>query len=366
MFMYKFMRLSYCICLLLLLGLANSALGQTTTSNPIFVNSIDKKGAPASDVLTISGGGFGNSVSDIRVFFGSAGATPSSVRPGLIEVVIPAGATFDNVTVIDTRRGLSASSSKFFNLAFSPDAASIQPSGGIFNHMTKISPMRTVGTEMEGTPYYSVATCDLDGDGDLDLLGAATTDEGANIGIGGIPVYVNTSTTISATPTFETASPIMIPTGFPARYVACADLDNDGVLDVVATQDFQGGTTGRNRVYYAKNTLTGGNISFASPPELVIPINDDGDIRVVGRIAVKDLDNDGKADIIAINQDDNRVFVFRNTSTGTGLSFATPPIEIQGTNNPDDLTWGLDVKDLNRDGLPEIIVGKHNGCCFCA
>jgi hypothetical protein len=68
---------------------------------------------------------------------------------------------------------------------------------------------------------------------------------------------------------------------------------------------------------------------------------------------ISDLNNDGKPEIIAPNQNDNTISVLKNTSTATTLSFATK-INYATGSNPFHVCAG----DLNADGKPELIVAN--------
>ena len=329
--------------------------------NPMFISSIDKSSAPPGAVLTISGRNFGTSTSNIRVFFGGAVAAPQSVIDGLIEVEVPAGATFDNVSVLNTSTKLSASSSEFFTLAFGP---SEDFSKDFFTSTDVELSDTTLTMGNVPKPFYNLCTCDFDGDGKMDIAGAAadSRSDDAVPGITAISVFQNTTATIGGEPSFS--DPIRVPTGSPVRQIVCGDLDNDGLSDLVATQASTGGTSERNKLFYMKNTSTGGSVSFEAAQEKSIPDIGTGGVRVIGRVAIRDLDADGKADIVVLNQDDNHVFIFSNNSSGTSISFEETPLDIQGTDTEGDRLWGLDVKDLNKDGLPEIVVGKINKAVF--
>ena len=173
-------------------------------------------------------------------------------------------------------------------------------------------------------------------------------------------------------------------TNFPTRYIVCADLDNDGLPDLVATQAPQGGTTERNRLYYMRNTSSRGTISFAAPESFTIPngtrLVDNGDlledgstcmmpagceepvVREIGQVVIKDLEGDGKADLVIANSTDNHVFAYRNTTIGTDIGFALS-VDLEATDTEAEVN-GLDVKDLNKDELPEIVIGKISSAIF--
>jgi gliding motility-associated-like protein len=77
------------------------------------------------------------------------------------------------------------------------------------------------------------------------------------------------------------------------------------------------------------------------------------------RLAIRDLNGDGKPEIIATNvfddlaSPDNLVYVYVNQSTSGTISFAAP---VKFTISGAATSYGLDVQDLDGDGKPEIIV----------
>ncbi len=318
----------------------------------MFISSIDKSSGPGESTLTISGGGFGTSTADLVVFFGGASSSPTSAQDGLLEVKVPAGATFDNITVVNISSGLQASSSAFFTLSFGQstfDEANFSSSSKELTDL--IPPNNTLAV-----PFYNLSVCDLDNDGDMDVVGAASSAQAEDIGIRAFTIFRNTTVGAGGSPTF--ALPQKILTGSPVHHVVCGDVNNDGLADIVVAQASQGGTSAQSNIFYVRNTTpAGGDITFAPANLLTLPVAEGQDIlRGVGKVFIKDIDKDGKADIIANNRLDNRLFIFRNSS----LSGSETAFIVQGTDTGDDVLWGMDVKDLNQDGLPDIVLGKIN------
>jgi hypothetical protein len=226
-----------------------------------------------------------------------------------------------------------------------------------------------------------IALGDLDGDGKLDFAVA-------NSGDNTFSVYRNTST-IGA---ISFASNVNVTTNNWPTGIAIADLDGDGMPDVVIT-----GWSNTVSVY--RNASTSGSISFAikvdfatgsSPGPVVIgDIDGDGkpDIAVVNNssddivsiyrnmsttgnisftsrsdfatgsypngIAIGDLDGDGKPDLVVTDDFSNSV-VLRNTSTIGNNSFA-PKVEVVAGTNPS----GIAIGDLDGDGKPDLVVSNY-------
>jgi gliding motility-associated-like protein len=73
----------------------------------------------------------------------------------------------------------------------------------------------------------------------------------------------------------------------------------------------------------------------------------------VKRVAISDLDLNGKPELVITDQLKKIVTILSNQSTTTSISFGTPvKVELPAVVNNTD---GLDIHDLNGDGLPEII-----------
>jgi hypothetical protein len=168
-----------------------------------------------------------------------------------------------------------------------------------------------------------VSISDLDGDGKPDLV--VTND---NI----LSVFRNTST-ISAI-SFANKIDIETYTG----NVFISDLDGDGRSDVVVANS--------DTISLNRNTSTSGIISFAAKVDFVT----ESSVRIV---SINDLDGDNKPELIALDANNNIVSVFRNTSTGSSITFAAKVDFTTGV-GPNSVSIG----DLDGDGKPDIAVAN--------
>ncbi|MBL0193388.1 MAG: VCBS repeat-containing protein [Myxococcales bacterium] len=156
-----------------------------------------------------------------------------------------------------------------------------------------------------------VAVGDLDGDGRPDLAVAGGLDQG-NAGQGGTTVLLNRGRGAFASPLYNPA-----PGG--AGTVALGDLDGDGDLDMV--------TTAATNPYGTNPTvstfLNDGTGTFGLPATYTI-----GGSGGPGRVALGDLNGDGKLDLAVAAQSPDTVNVLFNTGAGAfgpKTAYATAP-----------------------------------------
>lgn len=297
------------------------AFSEAYAQRPV-VNSISKTHATVNEEIAISGAGFGNATSNIRVFFGAVNAPATSVSENLIKVKVPAGATYGSIAVTNMTSGLTGYSGQQFGLSFGGD--SFDPAK--FNVQQDFN---------AGLGVFDLCLCDFDGDGKSDV--ATANIQGTDVG-----VFKNNSGANNIA--FAARQGVSLGAASPTRNVNCGDIDGDGKPDLVVS----GSGAFNNTIFVLRNTSTGlGNISFAAPILLTFGSG------TAARIAIRDLDLDGKPELTVTNNSDNKLYIFPNTSTAGNISFAAATtITIQGASHSN----GLAVEDLNNDGLPEIIV----------
>lgn len=295
------------------------------------INSITPLSTYPSNNILITGSGFSSTPTQLQVWFDGIPGSIVTSTDFSIEVTTPPQARLNNVQVLNLVSGLSSKST----LKFFPSY-----SGTDFDLTKLATPLSFTGGADE---IFDVCTCDLDGDGKPDLAGTKQGGAAANI-----MIQRNTSTPGSmsfASSTLVTSSAMF--------NLACGDLDGDGKPELVSSR----GGSARNEVFIYRNTSTAGAISFATVAKVFL---DPGQFAF--RVTIRDLNLDGKPEVIvsnSFNAASTFVYVFVNQSTIGTVAMNATPIKVPVTGAT--TTYGLDVQDLDGDKKPEIIVNQFNG-----
>ncbi len=287
---------------------------------------------PGNKIL-ITGSGFSSTASQMQVWFDQVKGTITAASEFSIEVIVPSQAKLANIEVLNLVSGLSAKSNLKFMASFG---------GSGFNPANFAAPVSLLAGNTAS--INDLCTCDLDLDGKPDV--SATQSTGS-----AMMFFRNTSTPGS----LAFAAPISVAIASSTNNTACGDLDGDGRPEVLVSRD---GT--RNEVWIFKNNSIPGGISMGAPTTSSKLFLDVGQNSF--RIAIRDLDADGKPEVIVSNSTlaaNNIVYVFLNNwSTKGTISFNPLPIKIVVTGA--STTYGMDAQDINGDGKPEIIVNQFN------
>lgn len=288
------------------------------------IRSVDKTSSSMSETVTIKGSNFGTDATKLAVYFGAVKGTILTVSNQMIEVEVPAGATYRHIAVTNTTSGLTGYSNNSFLLSFGGKSP--------FN-ISNLSAQSDFDAEKG---LYDHCLCDLDNDGKADI---ATANNGNN----NITILRNTSSGIGNI----SFTKIPFALGTFSLHIRCGDLNGDGKQDLVLTE---GSIALSDRVFILENTSTGaGNFNFTPTS-----------IKLTGRknakVDIADLDLNGKPELLVTDQGSNTISVLVNQSNTTSIVFAPSPINI--TIPATASTDGIAIDDLNGDSFPEIVTSQ--------
>ena len=306
------------------------------------IQNISPKSTFSNDTIIITGSGFNAGGANMDVWFGSVkGTVLASSSDFALEVKVPAEAKLANVEVINKTSFLSAKSDVKFMPSLKTETFSVSKFGAPLSF--------TAQQEL-----WDFCVCDLNMDGKPDV---ATTKfarpSSPFLAATDLMILQNTTASLGGTLTFNKLDKTNLPVlnlNFATDNIQCGDLNGDGKPEMVVAR----GSAPRNQLYVFRNTTSGTTLSFAAATGFLLDINHDAT-----RIALRDLNKDGKPEIIVTAANVDLFYIFVNQSSGGTLSFATTPIKIDLDPTTSTLrTYDVEVQDFSGDGLPDIMINR--------
>ncbi|HKW30393.1 MAG TPA: FG-GAP-like repeat-containing protein [Verrucomicrobiae bacterium] len=292
----------------------------SSVQTPPMITSFTPTSSLIGTNVTITGLNFSPVASNNIVYFGAVRATVTTANATNLTVTVPVGATYAPIT--ETVNGLTAYSDQPFLPTFSG-------SGQV--NSSSLAPAVTLPT---GTGPGQVAIADLDGDGRPDLVIADSY-------AGDISIYQN----ISSNGILAFAPRLLFPMikgayGNPLTVVV-TDLDGDGKPDIAALNSDSG------LISIFRNISSPGALTTNSfGPRIDIPT-----LTGAQDLAVRDLNGDGRPDMVTANGANDSISIFQNQSTIGNISFAAP-INFAVNSYASDVA----IADLDGDGNPDLAV----------
>ena len=342
---------------------------QHLTAQPT-ITSFAPISCPVGTTVSIIGTNFNTVPANNVVFFGSTRASVITSTSTNLTVIVPTGAIFAPIAVLNTSTALAVLSTRFFNPTFNPskdsitstdiepkidftvgaypvsisigdidgdgksDLAIVNQNSNTVSVLQKTGNNGTVSfaTKVDfttGSLPQSLSIGDIDGDGKIDLAIAVSN---------AVSVLRNTSSSNSV----SFAAKVDFPAGTNPRSIAIVDIDGDGKLDLAIAN------SGSNTVSVLRNIGSSGIINFATKVDFITGTSPRS-------IAIGDIDGDEKPDLAVVNNGSNTVSVLRNTGSSSSISFATKVDFTVGT-----LPQSVSIGDLDGDGKLDLAIANYN------
>ena len=231
-------------------------------------------------------------------------------------------------------------------------------------HVTEQDPTWKSEGEVANIPYFPGAYhLDVDQDGARDLVASPSMtsfSEDRQVGW----YYRNVGTDAAPDFVFQTDELLVgesLDFGTNA-YPGVVDVDGDGRPDVVIGngEDFSTDGTINSRLRLLRNvTPPGGEVAFALVDDDYLGFSAYQRNYSAFTPAFGDLDGDGDQDAIVGERGGRLIYLENTAGAGQPVAFAAPVFEYMGIRAGQQAAPA--IADLDRDGLPDLVVGNYNG-----
>lgn len=279
---------------------------------------------PVGSRVTITGGVFKPVAEENTVYFGAVKAKVDSAGPNILLVRVPAGASYEPITVIANNQVANSRTPFTVTKRGTPPAVLLRESF-----------MAAKSFPTTAMDPRSVLTTDLNNDGKPEII---TTNQTS----GSVSIFRNVSNPgkIDSFPVPAVLSSITSP-----YHLLAADLNGDSKKEIIV---------GNNNVTAGvlsviPNTSSGDNITFA-------PKFDSSLGTAITGIAASDINSDGKLDLLAFSGTSNILYYFLNTGSNGSYGFAPRKIIILPTHMAD-----FSLVDINGDQKNDIALSSSSG-----
>ncbi len=297
------------------------------------IKSFTPLSGPIGTTVSIVGKNFNNDTASNVVFFGATRASVINASDTELVVLVPLGATYQPISIINTGTNLIGNSNRYFEVTYN---------SGIGQVITNTSFNPKVDFATGNNPAGNIAVADIDGDGKPDMIVLNRSTNTFSILQNTSAAGVINKTTFATKVDFVTDS--------TPSFVVAGDIDCDGKQDVVIVNMFT------NKIAVYRNTSSLGAITTASLAAKVNFISDT--LAMPTSVAIGDLDGDGKPELVVTNSFNNTVSILKNTSH-VGLidstSFA-PSVDFTSGLGPVSVA----IADINGDGKPDLVVSDFD------
>ena len=281
------------------------------------ITSVSPMKGNVASAVTITGTNFSTTTSEDVTYFGATKANVVSASGTVLNVTVPAGATYMPVSVTNPTCGLTAYAAQPFLQTYD--------NSEYLSNMVHFGPRVTFAA---GSYPTAITLSDIDGDGKADMVVTSSNTYT-------VFVYRNTSASGSVTSS-SFASPVIISCPSGPQRVTVGDMDGDGKPDLVVGGD--------GSVFIFRNQSSPGAVSFGPGATYATGSG-------ITPVFINDIDGDGLPDMAVANYNDNTASVFHSTSHVGVISFEPQIVLITG-NSPGSLS----VTDIDGDSKPDLAV----------